>query len=207
MKEQRWFPILYMFLVTAFFSSIVIGLTSVTRERVEANEQLAFERAVLEVVPELAVAALSNLEIHQRFTEMVEEPTPLSGGAYLVKRNGRTVAYALPFLGQGFWAPIGGVIGIDTDRRTITGIAFYEQNETPGLGAEITKAPFRHQFKGKVLADEDSPLGMRRPGAELDESSVHAITGATQTSVRVERIINAALTEWQSEVGTEGTAS
>ncbi|MDY0357813.1 MAG: FMN-binding protein [Sedimentisphaerales bacterium] len=205
MREKRWFPILYMFVVTAFFSSIVIGVTSLTRRRVEANATLAFERAVLEVVPDLFDAPPSNAEVHPRFVELVAEPTASSGGAYTVTKDGRLVAYALPFLGQGFWAPIGGVIGIDADAKTVTGIAFYEQNETPGLGAEITKAPFRSQFKGKVLTDQGAPLGMKRPGAELDDSSVHAITGATQTSTRLEGIISSALTEWRSKMGEEGT--
>jgi len=207
MREKRWFPILYMFLVTAFFSSIIIGFASVTRGRVEANEELAFERAVLEVVPGVSGANLSNAEVHPRFAEMVEEPTASSGGAYLVKRDGHIVAYALPFSGQGFWAPIGGILGIEADRKTVTGIAFYEQNETPGLGAEIVKPPFRNQFEGKVLATQGKPLGMKRPGAELDDSTVHAITGATQTSTRLDGIINTALTEWQSKVGKEGTRS
>jgi Na+-transporting NADH:ubiquinone oxidoreductase subunit C len=207
MREKRWFPILYMFGVTAFFSSIIIAFASVTRGRVEANEELAFERAVLEIVPGLSGANLSNAEVHPRFAEMVEEPTASSGGAYLVKKDGQVVAYALPFLGQGFWAPIGGILGIEPDQRTVTGIAFYEQNETPGLGAEITKKPFRSQFVGKVLASGGKPLGMKRPGGELDDSSVHAITGATQTSTRLEGIINAALTEWQSKVAREGTRS
>ncbi len=207
MKEQRWFPILYMFLTTAFFSTIIIGFTSMTRQRVEANQKLAFERAVISVVPELAGEKLSNAEVHQRFTEMVDEPTEASGGAYTVKKNGQLMIYALPVSGQGFWAPIGGIIGIEPDKKTVTGIAFYQQNETPGLGAEITKPPFRNQFKGKVLASQGKPLGMKRPGEELGNSNVHAITGATQTSTRLEGIINSALTQWQSKIGKEGTVS
>jgi hypothetical protein len=46
---------------------------------------------------------------------------------------------------------------------------------------------------------------MRRPGTELDDSSVHAITGATQTSTRLEGIISSALTEWRSKMGEEDT--
>ncbi len=207
MKDKRWFPILYMFIVTAFFSSIVIGFTLLTRERVEANDRLAFERAVIAVVPGLSAARLTNAQIHERFTEMVSEPTPDSGGAYIVKQNGQIVLYAVPIGGQGFWAPIGGIVGIEPDRRTVTGISFFQQNETPGLGAEITKPPFRNQFEGKQLASQGDPLDMKRPGAELDDSSVHAITGATQTSVRLEGIINSALSEWQSRVGRQGVQS
>ena len=204
MREKRWFPILYMFLVTAAFSSVVIGFTAVTRERVEANERLAFEAAVLAVLPGVYEPGLGGAEVHRRFVEQVSEPDDASGGAYTLRQGGQIAAYALPFDGQGFWAPIRGLIGIAADGKTVTGISFYEQTETPGLGAEIVKAAFRNQFKDKQLAREGQPINMKRPGAELDENDVHAVTGATQTSVRLEAIINRAVSEWRSQVGKGG---
>ena len=204
MREKRWFPIVYMFVITALFSSVVIGLTEATRARVESNEKLAFERAVLMVLPGLYDPNVSSMEMHRRFNEQVLEPNATSGGAYTVKQDGRIIAYALPMSGQGFWAPINGVIGIRADRKTVTGVVFYQQNETPGLGAEIAKPAFQNQFEGKVLSTNEKPLRIRRPGETLGPSDVHAVTGATQTSTRLERIINTALTEWQSKVGKEG---
>jgi Na+-transporting NADH:ubiquinone oxidoreductase subunit C len=196
-QKQSWFPILYMFCVTAFFSSIVIGLTRLTNERVEANEKLAFERAVLSVLPGMEIEMLTNQEIHNTFTEMIDEPDESSKGAYTAKRDGQIIAYILSISGQGFWAPIKGVVGIKIDRKTITGVAFYEQNETPGLGAEIAKAPFRNQFEGKVISSEGQPISFRRPGTTLEDNEVHAVTGATQTSSRLEIIINTQLKKWR----------
>jgi Na+-transporting NADH:ubiquinone oxidoreductase subunit C len=204
MREKRWFPILYMFLATAFFSSVVIGFTNVTRRRVEANAALAFEKAVVAVFPQLHEPGLSALEVHRRFTEQVTEPNPTSAGAYTFQENGQVAGYALPVAGQGFWAPIKGIIGIAADRKTVTGIAIYEQNETPGLGGEIAQPPFQQQFKGKTLASGDKLLAFRRPGEDLSQNEVHAVTGATQTSVRFEGIINEALKTWQVKLGKEG---
>lgn len=203
-REQSWFPIAYMFCVTAFFSSIVIGLTSLTSDRVEANETLAFERAVLSVVPEVDVEKMTRAEIHTIYAEMITEPNESSRSVYTVRKNNVIVAYVLQMSGQGFWAPIEGVMGIETDRKTITGIAFYEQNETPGLGAEITKAPFRDQFEGKVISSNGQPIDIVRPGSTLGESEVHAVTGATQTSDRLEVIINSALKQWRDPNNEEG---
>lgn len=188
-----------MFCVTAFFSSIVIGLTRLTGERVEANEKLAFERAVLSVLPDVDVDKMRRLEIHNTFTKMIVKAEISSVDAYTARENGQTIAYVLPISGQGFWAPIKGVIGIETDKKTITGIAFYEQNETPGLGAEITKAPFKNQFRGKVISSEAQPINIRRPGTTLGDNEVHAVTGATQTSNRLEIIINTALKIWRGQ--------
>jgi Na+-transporting NADH:ubiquinone oxidoreductase subunit C len=196
-----------MFLASAFFSSVVIGFAAATRQRVEANEMLAFERAVVSVVPGLYEPGLSGVEIHRRFTERLNEPSEEAAGAYTLQQDGRIVAYALPISGQGFWAPIKGVIGIKADRKTVTGIAFYEQNETPGLGAEITQPPFRSQFEALTFSADDKPVRIVRPGAELGSGQVHAVTGATQTSVRVEKIINSAVTTWRSRVGRTEAAS
>jgi Na+-transporting NADH:ubiquinone oxidoreductase subunit C len=195
-----------MFVVTAAFSSVIIGFAAMTRDRVEANARLAFERAVVEALPGLYEPGLGSLEIHNRFVEQVTEPDVSTGGAYTLRKDGQIAAYGLPFEGQGFWAPIRGIIGIEADKQTVTGIAFYEQAETPGLGAEIARPAFRNQFKGKTLAREEKPINMRRPGAELGENDVYAVTGATQTSVRLEAIVNRAVSEWQSQVGKEGSA-
>ena len=203
-RQQSWYPIAYMFCVTAFFSSIVIGLTRLTSEQVGANETLAFERAVLSVVPGVDVEKMTRMEIHNTFTERVEEPNTSLVGAYVAKRDGRIMAYVMPISGQGFWAPIKGVIGIKTDKKTITGIAFYEQNETPGLGAEITKAPFKSQFRGKGISSSGEPIDIVRPGTTLGDNQVHAVTGATQTSSRLEIIINTALKQWRNQDAEKG---
>ena len=191
-----------MFCLTAFFSTIVIGFTQVTGQRVEANEKLAFEKAVLAALPGLYEENLSRMELHKRFTESVSPPDGSSGTAYTLRQNGQIIAYALPVSGQGFWAPIKGVIGIKADKKTITGIAFYQQNETPGLGAEIAKAAFTEQFRDKIIAIDGRPINIKRPGDVLGESDVHAVTGATQTSTRLENIINVGLKEWLSQTAT-----
>ena len=205
MQEKWWFPIVYMFLITAFFSSIVIGFSYVTSARVEANENFAFEKAVLMALPDLYNKEKSRSELHRTFVERISSPDETSGGAYTLKDAGQIAAYALPISGQGFWAPIKGVIGIKADRLTITGIAFYEQNETPGLGAQITKDIFKNQFNGKIISSSGKPVNMKRPGDVLGKSDVYAVTGATQTSTRLEKIINDALTNWLSKLNkTQG---
>ena len=206
MKDRPWYPIVYMFAVTAVFSSMLIGLSRFTRERVEANKQLAFEKAVLQALPLELPPKASSLELHRLFTESIRPGDEHSAGAYLWVKNGRIAAYALPIAGRGFWDQIRAVIGIAADAKTITGIVFYEQNETPGLGAQITTIEFRQQFVGKKIAESGQPFHIRAATAELGESDVHAVTGATQTSSRVDRIINDHLTRWrQKMMGKETT--
>lgn len=204
MRDKVWYPVLYMFVATAFFSSILIGLARFSRDRVEANQRLSVEKAVLEALPIELPPRASSLELHRMFLERVTGPSASSGDAYVLTEGDEVVAYAVPLEGKGYWDTIRGFIGIASDRNTVTGISFYEQNETPGLGAEIVQPAFRTQFVGKRIAEGDRPLGFLPIGSAAGESEVHAITGATQTSTRVEKIINEDLAGWRSGLGSNG---
>jgi Na+-transporting NADH:ubiquinone oxidoreductase subunit NqrC len=92
------------------------------------------------------------------------------------------------------------VIGIKSDTKTITGLVIYEQRETPGLGAEIATKEFTQQFENLVLSVNDKPISFRRPGEKLQQGQVHAITGATQTSIRFEKIVNDNLNQWREKL-------
>lgn len=205
MIKKLWYPIVYMFVVTAFFSSILIGLSRFTQARVEANQEAAFEKAVLLCLPLEIPEKISSAEAHRIFVDKVVPPDDFSAGAYRLLEGEKMAGYALPISGRGFWAEIRGVIGIEADRKTITGIAFHKQAETPGLGAEITGLSFRKQFVGKRIAEGEKPISFRPAGSEAGESDVHAITGATQTSTRLEKIINERLALWRDGLAGEGS--
>ncbi|MBD3285027.1 FMN-binding protein [candidate division WOR-3 bacterium] len=200
-KEKAWYPVLFMFLASVFFVAILVVFGAFTQPRVEANAQIAFERAALEASPAELPEPMNPTRNHNMYTELVADSAEGTAGALRFIQDGKLVAYLLPIEGQGFWAPIKGVIGIAADKRMITGIAFYQQEETPGLGGEIVNKPFRSQFEGKLLSEEGIPIEIRSVSAELDENSVHAVTGATQTSTRLGRFMNDKLTEWQVRMG------
>lgn len=195
-RERAWYPVAYMFVITVIPTALLIGLSEATRERVKRNERLAFERAViLALEPELP-ARTPKQRYHEMFVERVD--TNLVGGAYPYRINGQVVAYALPIEGQGFWAPIKGVLAINADEKTVRGISFYEQSETPGLGAEIAQDWFRMQFTNVTLAADDPALPFAYAGGQ---GAVDAVTGGTQTSTRLERFMNARIAAWRKEVG------
>jgi len=210
MKNKIYFPVIYMFIVTAFFSSILIGFSKLTRKKVEANEKIAFEKAVVSVLPvDLDAESATSAEIHQTFTNKITRPDS-AAGAYVLEIDGKVAGYAVPVSGKGFWAPIKGIVGIGADKKSLTGIAFYEQNETPGLGAEITKPEFRDQFKvenNKVIAEDGKPIRIARPGSELGDNEVYAVTGATQTSTRLEKLINDDIAEWRNAISGASSGS
>ena len=201
MREKAWYPVLYMFLVTAAFSTALIVFARMTEARVDANERIAFERAVLTALDIPGVADMGPVEIHRFFSDNItSNNAPLSGA--MIYRTDRGVTYALPFHGQGFWAPIHGILGIESDTHTLSGLAVYEQNETPGLGAEIAQPSFRTQFDGVKIATEGKCVRIltAAEGEPEKENEVAAVTGATQTSTRLEKMINARLDEWRAAV-------
>lgn len=199
-REKAWFPIIYMFVITLLLSAVLILFGSATRQRVKNNERIAYERAVIQALPIDLPTRLSPAQIHEIYITNVYDTTEASAGALRYIKHDTLVGYALPILGAGFWAPIKGVIGIAADAKTITGVSFYEQNETPGLGGEITKMEFREQFVGKQISQSGMPVQFRAATDPLDENSVHAITGATQTSNRLSRFLNEQLAIWRERM-------
>ncbi|GAB5411206.1 MAG: Na(+)-translocating NADH-quinone reductase subunit C [Chlamydiales bacterium] len=106
-------------------------------------------------------------------------------------------AYIIPVNGYGLWDAIYGYIALESDADTILGTTWYEQKETPGLGAEISTSDWQAQFYNKVIFQKNSsgetnfetaPLGIRivKSVKELGEtpaaqSAVDGVTGATET--------------------------
>ncbi len=201
MKDKPWFAVAYMFVITVFFSTVLIGFARLTQDRVIANEQVMFERAVLESFPEIDVPPTP--QVNQRFSELFKKSDD-AAGAFVYLKDGQIAGYAVPLEGKGFWAPIRGVVGVSKDLTTILGISFYDQNETPGLGARITEADFRAQFEGLTVGKIERPIGIRPPSVSPANNEVHAISGATQTCVRLEVLINEDLSAWLEAMNGRG---
>lgn len=105
--------------------------------------------------------------------------------------EGQIQAAAVEFSGPGLWGPIKGFLALEPDMKTIRGISFYEQEETPGLGGEIGSSWFQEQFVGKSIMDESGRGGLVIAGGKSERrNEVDAITGATMTCDKVQEILN-----------------
>lgn len=201
-RDTRPYAVVYMFIITFFFTVILVGVSAFTKDRIEANQRIMRERALLTAaLPETVNSDTPSMKVNEIYRSQVKEPEdPQTNPLYRVttaEDKDEVIAYVLPVEGQGFWDRIAGFLALETDRETIIGIAFYAQNETPGLGAEILSEDFRSQFEGKKLASGKIPLEIRSAAAETGKHSVHAITGATQTSNRLEDIITENIAVWR----------
>lgn len=107
----------------------------------------------------------------------------------------RIQAIALRFSGPGLWGPIKGFLALEQDMKTIRGITFYQQEETPGLGGEIVTEGFRKRFVGKTILDKDDNVGIVicKPGSAKQQNEIDGITGATMTGDKVQAMLNEAI--------------
>ena len=108
------------------------------------------------------------------------------------------------FEGPGLWGPIKGFLALESDMKTIRGLTFYEQEETPGLGGEIVADWFREQFAGKTIVDAQGKAGIEIGGSKSGPNHVDGITGATMTCDKVEAMLNKLVKTLVEESGSDG---
>lgn len=120
---------------------------------------------------------------------------------YLIKDEQQKVQeIVLPVYGKGLWSMMYAFVALDTDGRTLKGITYYDQGETPGLGGEIENPNWRAQFVGKrVLDDNGKPALKVMKGAALsgDLYAVDGLSGATLTAKGVQHSFDF----WMGEMG------
>ena len=106
---------------------------------------------------------------------------------YLVKDGPSIDQIILPVYGKGLWSTMLGYLSVSPDGNTIRGLRFYAHAETPGLGDQIDKEPWRAQWVGKlVYGDGDEPSirvvrGLVPTGSPNAEHLIDGLSGATLT--------------------------
>ncbi len=114
---------------------------------------------------------------------------------YQLKKGDKLERVILPIRGYGLWGTMYGFLALDADGKTIQGITFYEQKETPGLGAEITNPTWQAKWVGKKpYASGDTPniqlVKSLSNNADVVQHQVDSLAGATLTSRGVQKTIN-----------------
>jgi Na+-transporting NADH:ubiquinone oxidoreductase subunit C len=203
--KKRLLSILYMFLLTLFFTSIVSGVKFYNEAKLETNRRVKLQRIILDVLEIPLRQKASDSRVVETFDQRVKEIEAKDRTLYVgYAQDGRTITgYAFPVGGRGFWGPIHGMVAVDPSGSEILGAAFYKHSETPGLGARITEDWFTKQFRGLPLRREEGkkkifylkPAGTAQARNELD-----AVTGATGTSRAVEAFLNKELDYFLNDI-------
>ena len=112
--------------------------------------------------------------------------------AYLLHQDSKLDRIVLPIHGYGLWSTLYGFIALKGDGNTVSGITFYEHQETAGLGGEVDNPDWKALWQGKEIynADHDVVLkvvkGAAIPGAK---HQVDGLSGATLTSRGVQNLV------------------
>lgn len=116
----------------------------------------------------------------------------------LPEGEGTPIGYVIPVNGFGLWDVIYGYLAIESDGNTVIGIAWYQQKETPGLGANIADEEWQTLFPGKQVFQPSTgqvdfrtaPIGITVVKGKVAEvlgevpkalSAVDGMAGATLT--------------------------
>ena len=186
--------LLYAVVLGLICATALTAVDRFTAERKQANAKAEEIRNILDVLGVRFDSDASSEELVAIFENNVRVENRGGLTTYTYRSSGGNSdvqVVAVPFAGPGLWGPIKGFLAMDMDKETVVGISFYEQEETPGLGGEISSQWFRRQFEGRTIRDITGKPGIRirRAGAAaLNE--VDAITGATMTCDKVEAMLN-----------------
>lgn len=204
MKKQV-LSVVYMFLITLFFASLVSAVKLLSERKIEFNQAIKLQRIILAVLGIPVEQGIADEGIVQLFSQRVKDIDVEERTLYVgYEEDGRTIqGYALPVGGPGFWGPIQGIVGVDPQATRVLGIAFHKHTETPGLGGRITESWFTDQFKDLPLhpIERDRNIFYLRPaGTGKAANELDAITGATNTSSAVEAFLNRELDYFLKEL-------
>lgn len=160
---------------------VLVFIYRYSMPKIEENTERATERGIKGLFPGA-----------DRITE-----TALAGVYEAKDKAGVLLGYAFTAEGNGYQGTIKIIAGISPDLSVMKGMEILESQETPGLGAEITRDGFREQFIG-LQAKE--PLEYVKNQKPEKANQIEAITGATISSRAVVSILNAGISDLREKL-------
>lgn len=193
LKYKIWTVLFLIIVVCA--STVMLNIAYVNaKPEVEKKELLNLEQSVLDVFS----IPYDQPDIETIFKENI---TIENINGMKIYRSYDGIAFQIT--GPGFWDKISVLLALEYDMETIMALKILSNNETPGLGARITEKWFLDQFRGKTVIPEIKVITQKTAtshtkadtttGASYSHrkpNEVDAITGATQTSKALEKLIN-----------------
>ncbi len=188
------YSLIYAAVLGTVCSLLLTAVANITAPYRQANKEAEEIRNILMVLDINSPHHASAKQLKEVFNNNVRAEQRNGIDAYVSfkpEAREQIQAIALRFSGPGLWGPIKGFLALEPDMKTIRGLTFYEQEETPGLGGEIASSWFRKQFVGKSILDENGKPGfVISSSPEPAPNKVDGISGATMTCDKVQMILN-----------------
>lgn len=186
-KKSLLYPAFFMLVLSLILTLLLATLYQVTKPTVIKNEELSLKSKILYAFniendgTEEDILSTFDQKVKDSGEKFNDEPV------FEFNENGETKAYAISVKGAGLWGAITGYIALDKDYKEILGIDFIKQSETPGLGGRIEEEFYKSQYRN-IAVDKVS-------------EEVDAISGATQTSTFVSKLVKNGLNEFLKSKG------
>ncbi|MBE6729249.1 MAG: RnfABCDGE type electron transport complex subunit G [Ruminococcaceae bacterium] len=165
-----------LFLICVVVTAALAGTNYITKDRIDSLNKKQEEKAKALV---LSASTYEDAEISYEGENY----------NYFIAKNGEEVlGYVVTVTENGYGGEIKVMVGVDT-KGTVTGVNILSaDDETPGLGANITKKNFYEQFKGRK-----KNIVLQKNSADKDKNEIKAVTGATISSTAANKAVNKAL--------------
>jgi Na+-transporting NADH:ubiquinone oxidoreductase subunit C len=196
--KNNIYTLFYAGVLGTVCSLLLTAAASFTKPYKEANQESEEALNILLALKVPLQENMSSKQVVEARDKNVKEQMRGDLTTYVYsppEANGKVLATAMRFSGPGLWGPVKGFLALEQDMKTIRGITFYEQEETPGLGGEIVKEGFRKRFVGQKIHDKDDNVGIVicKPGSAKEQNEIDGITGATMTCDKVQAMLNEAI--------------
>jgi Na+-translocating ferredoxin:NAD+ oxidoreductase subunit G len=171
-------PAITLAIIGVVLSALLVGVASLTRDRIARNQQAWIKKHVDALIPPQSYDndPLTDI-IRVRAPDLLgtNQPVPI----YRARKGGAPVAAVIRSVApDGYRGPLELLVGIAPD-GTLIGVQVIRHNETPGLGDafENREAGWLDRFAGLSLENPPQQRwSVRRDGGDFD-----AFTGATIT--------------------------
>ena len=196
-------------LYTVFFAamlgivcaSLLTFMAEFTKDARQANTKAEEYRNIFAALKVPFDAKASGEELEATYAANITEK-PFAEGKKMFsyvspEAKDKTLATAVKVVGPGLWGAIEGFLALEPDMKTIRGLTFYRQEETPGLGGEIATEDFRSRFVGKSIYDAEGNPGILIKTGKVAGmiNGVDGISGATMTCDKVQDLLNTSIVE------------
>ena len=179
MNNRFW--MIGLLIIMAVVCSSALALVNIKiAPIIQRNNEITYMSTVLDVFGIMYDAENSD-SIISTYAQKIEEHDIDGLRLFIDKESGRN---ATSISGSGFQGPIILIVALEDDM--ISGFKVVSQVETPGLGSRITEESFQKSFIGKRVSNG---IAMTKSG-NAGISEFDAITGATETSRALVRILN-----------------
>lgn len=172
-KEYSIFQIAINLIITCLASGLIIGLVYYVTAPIAAEKKELSKQESMK-------ALVSDADNFKAVPDKAEW--------FTAEKGGKVVAYVVPGESKGYGGEIKMLVAVKPTGEVID-YSIITSNETPGLGDNASKEPFRSEFKGKKEAN----LVVTKDAADKDD--IQAMTGATISSKAVTLAVKNAVHE------------